>query len=40
MAELNLEDAKNNLSLAEINYALKKSMIDKKTNNDMDKNEL
>jgi len=40
MAELNLEDAKNNLSLAEINYSLKKSMIDKKSNNDMDKNEL
>ena len=40
MAELNLEDAKNNLNLSEINYSLKKSMIDKKTNNDMDKNEL
>tara|TARA_B100001250_G_C19648302_1_gene721445 strand:- start:34 stop:921 length:888 start_codon:yes stop_codon:yes gene_type:complete len=40
IAELDLDDSKNNLSLAEINYSLKQNMIILKNNKDMKKNEI
>tara|TARA_Y100001958_G_scaffold158758_2_gene157627 strand:- start:335 stop:1222 length:888 start_codon:yes stop_codon:yes gene_type:complete len=40
IAELDLDDAKNNLSLAEINYSLKQNMIILKNNKDKEKNEI
>jgi hypothetical protein len=40
ISELDLDDAKNNLSLAEINYSLKQNMIILKNNKDMKKNEI
>ena len=40
MSELDLDDAKNNLSLTEINYSLKQNMIILKNNKDNKKNEI